>query len=792
MTNNYPIVNIFNKKSLIYLFCRLPDGSLKIIKDHSFQPYYFEKDSKGEFKGYDGEKLRKIIVNEPNEIRELRSESAYEADISHSKKYIIDKIDQFEKCPIKWAMIDIEVLHPEDEFPEPKDAKFPISSISIYNSKYNKFRNWFISDYGSDLQKSEERLFVDFVTYLRKAKFDILFGYYMKGFDYPYIYNRFNKLPQSLFFEKESKYENFATAISPIQMVRGSGNREHNLFYPAGTSIIDYLEWIKKLYRGERDESLDGIAEKYLGKGKKLKEVNFSKLSPEIKTRNLEDVQIMVELEQKKFKLIPLFDEMRRMAKISFEDFTYPLRTVDSLFLQEAKIQNIILPSANGEEHKDEEFEGAWRAVFETGLNFDVGKYDISGAYPSAIIDLCIDMANLRDSKEENTIPINITDRETNIVIKTCYMKQNPKGILPQVMRRLSDKKNQFKKLLKELNPETEEYKDTELKYNAVKVLNLAGWGVNGNRYFRYYNTDIASLITSVVRDLLHYLKDETDKQGYKVLFTDTDGLMVADKGKDLSLFLNDLIQKWSIERFKKSSTITIEREGMFLDLFISTMCRYIGHLQTKMGIKEEIKGLAIKRRDSTIFTSIFQKEIFNRIFKKETQEQVVEFIESEIERLKTLPKLEFAIPAKLAMKPELYKTSVTNKKGKTYNKLPPIFVSALKNAQEMLPKFKKRVGEKYWWIYCYNKNKEIIPLAFDEKNQDHIKDICWSKMVRRNILTIIEPIFIGMKWDYKFVPKKVKREKKITEIIEPSIETKEVNLKFLSKPKEIKPYYQE
>ena len=90
---NFPLVNIANKKSLVILFGRSPNGDLIIKKIHDFQPYYFEKDSNGEFKGYDGEKLRKIIVNEPNEIRELRSESAYSADIPYCKRYIIDKID---------------------------------------------------------------------------------------------------------------------------------------------------------------------------------------------------------------------------------------------------------------------------------------------------------------------------------------------------------------------------------------------------------------------------------------------------------------------------------------------------------------------------------------------------------------------------------------------------------------------------------------------------------------------------------------------------------------------------
>jgi DNA polymerase elongation subunit (family B) len=764
--NNYPIVNVYNKGKIIYLFCRQPDGSLKIIKDHSFTPYFYEPNEQGKFIGYDKIKLDKIKANEPKEIAEMRSENSYESDILYPKRYIIDKINEFEKCPVKWAMIDIEVLHPEEEYPDPMTAKFPISSITVYNSKFNKIRTWFLMDYFNKTESSmaETYLFIDFIDYLRKAKFDVIFGWYMRDFDYPMLYNRFSQFPQRHWFEKESKYNNFAVAISPIGMVRGSGSRDHrDIFYPAGTSIVDYLTYFKKIYKGEKSYALDTVMEKYLGRGKEFKEIDFSKLTQEVKLRNIGDVQGMVDLENK-FKLIPIFDSIRRFAKVNWEDFEYPLRLIDSLFLQTSKEKNVILPKSGGYEEKEVDIEGAYRESFETGFFEMASKYDIGSCYPSLIVDLCLDPSNLRISLDNNVLPINILNRETMQIMKICFIEQNPETILPLTIKKLLIEKEKFKTLKKNTNPELPEYENIELTYEGIKVIVNCGWGGIANKYCRLFNEDIAGLITSSARDLLHFLKDETNKLGYKVIYTDTDGLIVSDNGKDLTDILNDLIQQWSKLRFNKVSSIKIEREGIFEKLFINTLCRYKGLLRTKKGLKPEVKGLQMKRKDSTIFIAKFQEEIINKIFNKENYENIVEWIKSEIEKLKTLPMEDISFPARLSQKPELYKTEVTNTKGKTYTKDPPIFVRALKNT-ELLTGKTKRIGELFYWCYVKSEEPKKNVLAFDNKFKEHIKEIDYDKMVERNIFNIVEPIFIAMQWDNPFIPMKVKRTGKKKEI---------------------------
>ncbi len=756
------IVNIYNSKKTIFLFCREDDGSLKIVKDNSYAPYYYELDPNGTYTAIDGKKVRKVTVNDPREIRDLKTKDSYEADIHYCKKYCIDNIDKFDKCNVKWAMIDIEVLKGENEFPDPLTAKFPVTSITIYNSKYDKIRNWFIGDYGSDIANAEVLLFKDFIEYMRKAKFDLLLGYYMEDFDYPYCFSRFSKLEgiQKYLFEKESDYNNFATAISPIGKVRG-GKKDYNNFYPAGTSIVDYLTWMKKIYKSEKSYGLDAIAEKYLKVGKKYKDVDFSKINEEVKLRNIDDVELMVKLEKEKFHFIPLFDEIRRFAKVNWEDFGFNSRIIDALLLQEAKEKKIVLPNGKSYEATTDEFEGAFRETFNTGALFNIGDYDLNSAYPQILQDLCLDSSNIVTEKRDNVIEVNVNDRETKEVKNTYLVKQDENALLPSAVKKLLVKKATFKKLMEDTNPESEEFKGIELTYDGIKNIINSFWGVLGNRFFRLYDSRLASMITSSIRDLLLYLKTKTEEAGYKVVYVDTDSIFCEDNNIDLSDFLNKTIQQWSMERFNKKVNISISKKGNFEKILILTMCRYKGWMRTAKGLKEEIKGIQVKRKDSTIFLAKFQDTLIDKILNKENQEDIINWIKSEMERIKTLPIEEIAFPAKLSQAPELYKTEVTNKHGTTYSKEPPVFVRALKNT----PELNKRVGDNYLWVYVKSEDPKKNVLAFDEKNKSHITEIDWDKMTERNILNIIEVIFEAMQWDLSaIIPQKVKKVRKTKE----------------------------
>lgn len=744
--NNLPLVNIHNRGKRVFLFLRGEDKKLRIETVNDFYPYFYEPDSQGKYISYDGKRLTKILCKIPSEVKMRRSPNSYESDILFFKRFMIDKIDGLDKCPIKWCFEDTEILSPE--LPKPENPIYPISCISVYNNFDGEIKTWFLLDYEGTMLQKEKQLLQDFINYMLTESFDIWLSYNV-DFDYGYIHNRYQKI----------FHRHFAELISPISQSRYG----RDVFYPAGISIIDYLTWFKKINKGFKSYALDYVSQQEFNEAS-YKKIPFDVLSLAIKLKNINDIKRMVKLENKHRLIDSYYDELRRHNKVVWENLDWNSYIIEARTFDIAKRKKIMLPNRpkKSKEKEKKEFEGADREAFEKGRFWNGGKYDLSGAYLFAIIDLCLDSTNIEE-KSEDTIPVSIRDKKTKKIIETYNIKQNPNALLPSLAKELLEEKAYLKNLKKNTNPQSPEYKDIERKYEAgIKPVVLSAWGVMGYKGYRLYDKRIAGMITSTVRDLINYANDKLKEQGYRVLYFDTDGTIVDDKGKNLTDLLNSIVQQWSKERFNKESSITFEYEGRFEKLFIIGRCHYKGWIQTAKGLKEEIKGIEVKRVSSTDYEAKFQDELLERAMNKQTREEVLEWIKAKIKTLPEKPLKQIAMPAK-SKAIEEYKTHLVRKSKdketgeiveKKFDKKLPIFIRALQNSP-----LKKRVGELFWWVYVKGE-KQIM--AFDETHKDHIKEIDWQKMIDRNILNKVKPIFEALKWDLgDLVPEKPKKRAK-------------------------------
>ena len=67
---------------------------------------------------------------------------------------------------------------------------------------------------------------------------------------------------------------------------------------------------------------------------------------------------------------------IRRISHVEFEDLMYNSRIIDMFLLREAKANNVALPMRPRNDNvPDDEFEGAFRDAFETGVFTNLGKY---------------------------------------------------------------------------------------------------------------------------------------------------------------------------------------------------------------------------------------------------------------------------------------------------------------------------------------------------------------------------------------------------------------------------------
>ena len=757
------LINLHNQFRDLYLFLRDLDGVLEIKKIRDFFPYFYSLDPVGKFKSYDGKNLRKTLVSSPHEIPKNRSINSYEADILFCKRYLIDKVDNLEKTKIKYAFIDIEVLAPE--MPDVNEAKYPVSLITVYNSEKKSLTTFRMDKYASEFE-----MINTFIRFMKEEKFDLWLSWNVQ-FDYNYLYNR---------------VPDFAKELSIIGQTRYGGDVE----YPAGISIIDYLAWFKKItLNREKQYTLEYIAQKHLKDRPNKKDTDFSTINNDLIEKNQNDVRRLEKLERK-FKIISYFDEIRRLTKVEWEDMIWNSRVLDMLLLQEAKNQGIVLPMKPKEERgtlsEKEDFTGAYREVFKSGHLKNIGVYDISGCYPTMIMDFCLDPSNIDESG------IKVGFGSESIVINDTAFEQNPKALLPTVVKKLITLKVDIKKKLSTLSHESGQYKDTKKMYDAIKSVVNSAYGVFGNRFFRLYNKKVASATTYLGRDVLKYTIKKLKEKGHEVVYVDTDGIMIANNTEDISALLNEIVQEWARQYGKKKTTVEFEYQGYFKSMILLTKCRYDA---LKSDGERETKGVESKRKDSTKFMVDFQKELFNKIHADIPKEKIFTWIKQQTKEIKHAPLQDIAFPCRLAKDPTQYKNR-------------PIFVRALDNT----PEFSAKIGSSFYYIYvkpqAESKTKTIIKiktdvskaeiayqditldknltrkegieyarkhwdkpemdskiisvlhkkekpkdvLAFDEDNQEHIHRgyVAWQRIIERNILMKLETVFEAMGWNIK------------------------------------------
>jgi DNA polymerase elongation subunit (family B) len=684
---SFGVTNIANVGREIYVWYRI-DKTLSCFKDSTFRPYFYQISPNGIYKTIDGKKVEKIICSRPSDVKNRRDEGSYEADILFTKRYIIDKITNFNKIDLHWSFIDIEVLC--KELPNYLNPSQPISCISCSNSYTGEIKTFFLLDYYDSVKSdvplaenkdwieiAEEELLNDFVKWTKEQQFDLVLGWNFIEFDWLYLCARYKKI-----FSCE-----LAEMLSPIAQSKylGSSQKVEPTLIPAGLSVCDYFDMYKKIYRTEPSYALDIIAQKRLNE-QSFKKVDFSRLIPEIKEKNINDVKRMIDIE-KKLKIIEYYDELRRMSMCEWSDVTWNSKMIDMILLREAKQKGIILPSKHygeGLEVDEIGFEGAYRRC-DTGLYKGLYKLDLSSAYPMAIINFCLDISNIKNE---------------GITINKVKFYQNDNALLPTIARKMISKKDVLKSQLKSINPESEEGKDLQIKYDAIKAVVNSLFGVCGLKIFRLFDYRVAASITFLIRDLLHYVEDKLIEKGMKVIYIDTDSFFIDAKENPKDL-CNELVKQWAKEKYNKDKIgIEFDLEGKFDKIFIIALCHYKGYLNTPRGVKEEIKGIEARRKDSSNFIREFQTNLIEKIMNEKPQEEIIKWINLEKERIKTLPLQDIGFPARLTKQDGEYKTIVTNAKGTTYNRKLPIHIQAKNNSKKIFGKFDKQLGDNYWWIY--------------------------------------------------------------------------------------------
>lgn len=530
-------------------------------------------------------------------------------------------------APLRILSFDIECAGRKGVFPEAnQDPVIQIANVvTRYGEKKPFVRNVFCLDTTSLIVNTqifefdrEETMLKKWRDFLEQVDPDIIIGYNICNFDFPYLLDRAKQLKVAD-FEKWTRLPSVKsqakdTNISSKQM----GNRDTKATNTNGRLQLDLLQLVQRDHQ-LRSYTLNSVCAQFLGEQKE--DVHHTMITelfngtPESRRRLavycLKDAYLPQRL-MDKLSCLENYTEMARVTGVPFNFLLargQQVKFVSQLF-RKALEQKLVIPNLTPG-GSDEQYEGA-TVIEPTRGYYDVpiATLDFASLYPSIIQahNLCYTTLLNKSAVEK----LGLKKDEDYIITPNgdmfCTTKQR-KGLLAQILEELLTARKQAKR---ELAVETDPFKKAVLngRQLALKVSANSVYGLTGATVGKLPCLAIASSTTSYGRQMIEKTKEEVEAKytianGYshdaKVIYGDTDSVMVKFGVKDLAeaMKLGEEAAGYVSSKFIKP--IKLEFEKVYFPYLLINKKRYAGLYWTKPEKydKMDTKGIETVRRDN-------------------------------------------------------------------------------------------------------------------------------------------------------------------------------------------------
>jgi DNA polymerase elongation subunit (family B) len=496
-----------------------------------------------------------------------------------------EDVIEWDKDQIRVANIDIEVISRKG-FPDPKEAKYPVVSITCRDSKTGIYTVFGLKDYdveGAVMEtkkgplklevtyrkfENESELLLGFIDYWAKElKYPhVVTGWNVKTFDIPYLVNR----AKALLGDKA------ASRFSPWGIVRDKSGyfleRVYEGYSIIGVATLDYQELFWKFATKQMENwKLDYVCSVELGE-RKLSYEEFTGL-PELYDKdhqkfisyNIRDVWLVNELDVKK-NLLFLALMLAYDSHTNYEDVFAQVTMWDQICNRALLKKKIVIPPKRRTD-KSEQYAGAYVKDPHPGLYRWIASFDLNSLYPHLIMQYNISpdtiiepenyTAEMRSCVASGVTVQKLLDESVNLSFLPAqkatitpngqFFRTDRHGFLPEIMDTMYKDRTKYKKMMleakKRAEAETDKTKKEEIlkeagRYdimqNVKKVCLNSAYGALGNEYFRFFDIRQAEGITMGGQLAIRWIADrmnaylnhsfKTEGQDY-IIASDTDSM---------------------------------------------------------------------------------------------------------------------------------------------------------------------------------------------------------------------------------------------------------------------------
>ncbi|KAH8908596.1 hypothetical protein BR93DRAFT_491943 [Coniochaeta sp. PMI_546] len=573
------------------------------------------------------------LVDQKHSNCQIEAEVSYRDLIAHKPAGEWSKM-----APLRILSFDIECAGRKGIFPEPDhDPVIQIANVvTKYGEKKPFVRNVFCLDKTSPIVATailefdrEEKLLSKWRDFVEEVDPDIITGYNIANFDFPYLLDRAKHLKVRDFeYWSRTKVRSVSkeTNFSSKQM----GNRDTKATNTNGRLQLDLLQLVQRDHQ-LRSYTLNSVCSHFLGEQKE--DVHYTMITelfngtPESRRRLalycLKDAYLPQRL-MDKLSCLENYTEMARVTGVPFNFLLsrgQQVKFISQLF-RKALEQKLVIPNRKAD-GPDDQYEGATVIEPSRGYYKDtpIATLDFASLYPSIIQahNLCYTTLIDRDNKHKIEA-FGLKKDEDYIVTPngdTFVTAKKRKGLLAQILEELLTARKQAKR---ELASETDPFKKAVLngRQLALKVSANSVYGLTGATNGKLPCLEIASSTTAFGRQMIEKTKQEVEEKypKAKVIYGDTDSVMVNFGTEDLAeaMRLGEEAAQYVSSKFVKP--IKLEFEKVYYPYLLINKKRYAGLYWTRTDKydKMDTKGIETVRRDNCLLVQTVIEKVLRMI----------------------------------------------------------------------------------------------------------------------------------------------------------------------------------
>jgi len=504
-------------------------------------------------------------------------------------------------------------------------GKGEILMVSLVGDNFKKVITWKKSKSKPsyvEYVKNEAELIEKFVECVKEVSPDFLVGYFSDGFDLPYLKARSEKHHVKLSLGLDNSQPRFSRGITMVGKING-------------ITHIDILKFIRTAYAQYMQSetlTLNEVAKEFLGDTKKEFKIKHSSELEEHDWKdyyeyNLHDSVLTLNLFRK------FWPDMLEFTKVIQEPIFEISRNGLSKQVESYIIHNLErfneIPEKRpthdeiSQRRERQKVEGAFVLEPKPGLYEDLVMFDFTSMHTSIIISMNISRGTLLEKPEKNAYSIKTS--------QGTYYFSKKQGFFPALLKEIFEKRKEHKKAYQK-SPDVM----TLARSNAFKLLSASAHGYIGFFGARYYSIESSASILAFVRKFNKEAIEKTEKEGYQVIYGDTDSVAFTSAGKSKKQILEFL------ERLNKDlpGIMELELDGFFKrGLWVTTRAGTLGAKKKYALIDEKnnikIRGFETVRRDWCKLARDVQNKVIEQILKEGNEKKALEYVKDIVKHVK-------------------------------------------------------------------------------------------------------------------------------------------------------------